>query len=147
MLGVCFGHQIMADALGGDVRKSEKGWGLGRHVYAVGNRPAFVGGALPEFAVACSHQDQVMPPRGRSVPPEFTPTPASSIATARRWSPPHEEITSRSPSCGAADADENIETVPRWRANPTARDGEYRAFLKGALVRGGGGNALDWGFN
>ena len=25
MLGICFGHQIMADALGGDVRKSEKG--------------------------------------------------------------------------------------------------------------------------
>ena len=35
MLGICFGHQIMADALGGDVRKSEKGWGLGRHVYGV----------------------------------------------------------------------------------------------------------------
>ncbi|RYI13259.1 MAG: type 1 glutamine amidotransferase, partial [Acetobacteraceae bacterium] len=33
ILGVCFGHQIMADALGGDVRKSEKGWGLGRHSY------------------------------------------------------------------------------------------------------------------
>ena len=27
MLGVCFGHQIIADALGGDVRKSEKGLG------------------------------------------------------------------------------------------------------------------------
>src|SRR6185437_2934154 len=26
MVGVCFGHQIMADALGGDVRKSEQGW-------------------------------------------------------------------------------------------------------------------------
>ena len=47
MLGICFGHQIMADALGGDVRKSEKGWGLGRHVYGVGNRPEFVGGTLP----------------------------------------------------------------------------------------------------
>jgi GMP synthase-like glutamine amidotransferase len=45
------------------VRKSEKGWGLGRHVYGVSsNRPAFVGGDLPEFAVACSHQDQVITP-------------------------------------------------------------------------------------
>jgi len=35
MLGICFGHQIMADALGGDVRKSDKGWGLGRHTYEV----------------------------------------------------------------------------------------------------------------
>jgi GMP synthase-like glutamine amidotransferase len=62
MLGVCFGHQIMADALGGEVRKSEKGWGLGRHVYAVVARPAFLDSALPEFAIACSHQDQVITP-------------------------------------------------------------------------------------
>jgi GMP synthase-like glutamine amidotransferase len=63
MVGICFGHQIMADALGGDVRKSEKGWGLGRHVYAVKSRPAPIGGStLPEFAIACSHQDQVIEP-------------------------------------------------------------------------------------
>jgi len=62
MLGICFGHQIIADALGGDVRKSEKGWGLGRHVYGVSKRPAHIGGDLPEFAIACSHQDQVIAP-------------------------------------------------------------------------------------
>ncbi len=62
MVGICFGHQIMADALGGDVRKSEKGWGLGRHVYEVKSRPAPVAGNLPEFAIACSHQDQVIAP-------------------------------------------------------------------------------------
>lgn len=59
MAGICFGHQIMAHALGGDVRKSDKGWGLGRHVYRVVARPELVGGA-PEFAIACSHQDQVI---------------------------------------------------------------------------------------
>ncbi len=62
MLGICFGHQIMADALGGDVRKSDRGWGLGRHVYDVTSRPAMIGGNLPEFAIACSHQDQVLVP-------------------------------------------------------------------------------------
>lgn len=60
MLGICFGHQIMADALGGDVRKSGKGWGLGRHVYEVRNRPGFLGTAPDALAVACSHQDQVI---------------------------------------------------------------------------------------
>jgi GMP synthase-like glutamine amidotransferase len=60
MVGICFGHQIMADALGGDVRKSDKGWGLGRHVYGLTQRPAAIGGTLPEFAIACSHQDQVV---------------------------------------------------------------------------------------
>lgn len=76
MMGVCFGHQIMADALGGDVRKSEKGWGLGRHTYGVSRRPAFLGGALPALAISCSHQDQVItPPADATVflASEFTP--------------------------------------------------------------------------
>lgn len=76
MLGVCFGHQIMADALGGDVRKSEKGWGLGRHVYGVTQTPDFMASAARELAVACSHQDQVItPPKDAEVilASEFTP--------------------------------------------------------------------------
>src|SRR5215813_10238879 len=35
MVGVCFGHQLITQALGGVVRKSENGWGIGRHVYDV----------------------------------------------------------------------------------------------------------------
>ncbi|KFL25778.1 glutamine amidotransferase [Devosia sp. 17-2-E-8] len=76
MLGVCFGHQIMADALGGDVRKSEKGWGLGRHVYGVRQRPAFMTGAPDLLAVACSHQDQVIVPPAEAeviLASDFTP--------------------------------------------------------------------------
>ena len=76
MVGICFGHQIMADALGGDVRKSEKGWGLGRHVYEVKTRPAHIGGDLPQFAIACSHQDQVIAPPAEAetfLASEFTP--------------------------------------------------------------------------
>ena len=76
MLGVCFGHQIMADALGGDVRKSDKGWGLGRHSYGVRARPDFMRTAPSALAVACSHQDQVIvPPREAEVilASDFTP--------------------------------------------------------------------------
>lgn len=62
MLGICFGHQIMADALGGDVRKSEKGWGMGRHQYQVRQRPGFMADAPDTMLVACSHQDQVIVP-------------------------------------------------------------------------------------
>jgi len=62
MVGICFGHQIIADALGGTVRKSEKGWGLGRHVYVLKSRPDPISGPLTEFAIACSHQDQVIDP-------------------------------------------------------------------------------------
>lgn len=68
MIGICFGHQIIADALGGDVRKSEKGWGLGRHTYEViAARPHFMPDAT-SLSIACSHQDQVVaPPDGARV--------------------------------------------------------------------------------
>lgn len=76
MVGVCFGHQIIADALGGVVRKSEKGWGLGRHDYAVTSPAGFMGDAPRTLSVVCSHQDQVIePPPGARVilASDFTP--------------------------------------------------------------------------
>ncbi|MAI90263.1 homoserine O-succinyltransferase [Ponticaulis sp.] len=63
MIGICFGHQVIADALGGDVRKSDKGWGLGRHTYQVETQPAWMGpDARDTFSVGVSHQDQVLAP-------------------------------------------------------------------------------------
>ncbi len=62
MIGVCFGHQIIADALGGDVRKSEKGWGVGRHTYEIVARPPWMEGAGDTFSLGVSHQDQVITP-------------------------------------------------------------------------------------
>jgi GMP synthase-like glutamine amidotransferase len=76
MLGVCFGHQIMADALGGEVRKSEKGWGVGRHVYGVTLRHAALSDLSAKIAIAASHQDQVIvPPQGAEafLGSDFTP--------------------------------------------------------------------------
>jgi len=60
MLGICFGHQIMADALGGKVEKSEKGWGLGRQVYQIKQKPIFMNRIGDEIAIVASHQDQVI---------------------------------------------------------------------------------------
>lgn len=60
MVGVCFGHQLIAQALGGTVRKSEKGWGIGRHVYRVLPENGVVDGEA--IAIAASHQDQVIEP-------------------------------------------------------------------------------------
>jgi GMP synthase-like glutamine amidotransferase len=96
MVGICFGHQIMADALGGDVRKSEKGWGLGRHVYGVTSRPAMLGGNLPEFAIACSHQDQVIVPPAEAetfLVSDFTPHAGLAYANGAAMSlQPHPEF-------------------------------------------------------
>lgn len=58
MVGVCFGHQIIADALGGTVQKARQGWGLGRHVYTVLPGNGLIEGE--SLAISCSHQDQVL---------------------------------------------------------------------------------------
>jgi GMP synthase-like glutamine amidotransferase len=58
MVGVCFGHQLIAQALGGAVRKSEKGWGIGRHIYEVVPDNGVI--ETERIAIACSHQDQVI---------------------------------------------------------------------------------------
>jgi GMP synthase-like glutamine amidotransferase len=94
MVGICFGHQIMADALGGDVRKSEKGWGLGRHTYAVTDER--LGSGRPTLSVACSHQDQVIvPPREAEVilGSDFTPNAGLSYRNGAALSfQPHPEF-------------------------------------------------------
>ena len=65
MVGICFGHQIIADALGGDVRKSEKGWGVGRHTYEILYAEPWMTDAGTAFSLSASHQDQVItPPAG-----------------------------------------------------------------------------------
>ncbi|WKA30919.1 type 1 glutamine amidotransferase [Bradyrhizobium roseum] len=74
MVGVCFGHQLIAQALGGIARKSEKGFGLGRHVYDIAPNNGVIEGT--RIALACSHQDQVVtPPAGAQtiLSSDFTP--------------------------------------------------------------------------
>jgi len=59
MVGICFGHQIMAEAYGGKVEKSKKGWGLGLHGYDVKTKP-WMSGALSKVRINALHQDQVV---------------------------------------------------------------------------------------
>ncbi|WP_336486074.1 glutamine amidotransferase-related protein [Methylobacterium nigriterrae] len=67
VVGLCFGHQVMAQAWGGQVEKSRTGWGLGLHRYDVVETAPFMDGARA-IAVPLSHQDQVVaPPPGARV--------------------------------------------------------------------------------
>jgi GMP synthase-like glutamine amidotransferase len=59
MIGICFGHQAMAEALGGQVEKSEKGWGAGLHRYSVVTRERWMDDA-GNISIPASHQDQVV---------------------------------------------------------------------------------------
>lgn len=60
LIGICFGHQIMAEAFGGRAAKSEKGWGAGVHRYAARHRPGWMDGAGTVFDMYAMHQDQVV---------------------------------------------------------------------------------------
>ncbi|WFU19193.1 type 1 glutamine amidotransferase [Bradyrhizobium sp. CB3481] len=95
MVGVCFGHQLIAQALGGVVRKSEKGWGLGRHVYEVAPGNGVIDGT--QIAIACSHQDQVItPPDGAMtiLSSDFTPYAGLLYSSGRTLSvQPHPEFS------------------------------------------------------
>jgi GMP synthase-like glutamine amidotransferase len=108
LVGVCFGHQVMAEAFGGKVVKSDKGWGVGLHAYEVARSEPWMDSDAP-VAIPASHQDQVVeiPPGARAVGgsaftpagilvyddqpaismqfhPEFAPAYAEALIEARR---------------------------------------------------------------
>jgi GMP synthase-like glutamine amidotransferase len=84
MVGICFGHQIMAEALGGHVEKSEKGWGAGLHHYSIVRREPWLDGEQ-EIAVPASHQDQVVvQPRNTHVIASSDFTPYAALAWTDR---------------------------------------------------------------
>jgi len=60
LAAVCFGHQLVAQAFGGETKKSEKGWGVGVHTYEIQQSPMWMKHDPQSFNVLVSHQDQVI---------------------------------------------------------------------------------------
>jgi len=69
MIGICFGHQVIAQALGGKVEKFPKGWSLGVSSYQATDWPAALGPVPEHLALQSYHQDQVieLPPNARRI--------------------------------------------------------------------------------
>lgn len=70
-VGICFGHQLIAEALGGKVEKAEdKGWGIGVQHWDIKNQKEWMNSETPlsNLALLASHQDQVIEtPEGSEV--------------------------------------------------------------------------------
>lgn len=60
LIGVCFGHQIIAAALGGEVVKSDRGWGVGLHRYRVDQQHSAMPDGISQIGIYAFHQDQVV---------------------------------------------------------------------------------------
>ncbi len=136
LVGVCFGHQLMAEAFGGEVIKSPKGWGLGLHHYEVMNHRPWMDGAQT-IAAAASHQDQVVvaPPNATilagndftpcgmlayddqpaisiQLHPEFDPAYAKALIAARRGTRFGLEESDR--ALASYDAPDDRARLSRW---------------------------------
>jgi len=64
MIGICFGHQLIARALGGRVEKASVGWGVGVHTARILERRDWMEPTRRTLSLLVSHQDQVtvLPP-------------------------------------------------------------------------------------
>ncbi len=88
LVGICFGHQIMAQALGGKVERFSGGWSIGRQHYRMDG----VDGGIDLMAW---HQDQVteLPPDAHVIgSSDFCPYAAISYGNKALSVQPHPEF-------------------------------------------------------
>ena len=140
LVGICFGHQAMAQAFGGHVEKVAKGWGVGLHTYPIVKREPWMDEASVVAAPA-SHQDQVVfqPPRTDVVASSiFTPyaalawrdQPAISFQFHPEFEPDYAKSLIESRRDRLQDPDAALASLDR--PNDNARVGGWiRAFLTG----------------
>ena len=106
LVGVCFGHQLIAHALGGRVERAPGGWGAGIEQVTVTAEAGWMRPPAARLALHFMHQDQVVavPPGARALGraahcpiaiqqagtlvgiqahPEFTPAYTDSLLAAR----------------------------------------------------------------
>lgn len=117
LVGICFGHQLMAKSLGGRVERSKTGWGIGAYPTTLQQaEPWMTPWRSNQLQLLASHQDQVveLPPQARVLAqsgfcpiymmqvgehflgiqghPEFTRAYLSDLLSARRERIDHKRL-------------------------------------------------------
>ena len=60
LIGICFGHQLIAHYLGGQTAKSVNGWGVGVHEFRILKSKPWMRPEFKQVSLLFSHQDQVV---------------------------------------------------------------------------------------
>jgi len=138
LVGICFGHQIMAEAFGGHVEKSDKGWGIGLQHYEIDRVEPWMD-EMASIDVPASHQDQVVaqPPHTEVIASSpFTPfaalawtdRPAISVQFHPEFDPDYAKALIEARREKMPDADRAIASLDR--PNDNARIADWiRRFL------------------
>lgn len=124
-VGICFGHQVIAHALGGKVEEAEAGWGIGLKNIRIEEKMPWMEPPLDEVNLLVTHKDQVteLPP-GSRVLGRSDYCPNSIFLTGERFLgiQPHPEfevpyakelILSRTLRIGEEKVNQAMETINR----------------------------------
>lgn len=80
LIGICFGHQMLAHTLGGHAAKSSKGWGVGNHMTNIEHCPIWLNDDSDAYQLIYSHKDQV-----ESLPPKSKVLASSDFCQYAAW--------------------------------------------------------------
>lgn len=113
LVGICFGHQLMAQAFGGHVEKSARGWGVGLHSYPVVRHEAWMDD-VALVAAPASHQDQVVqPPPGAELIASSVFTPYAGFSWRDGKAISFQFHPEMSPAFAAALYDSRRDRIPK----------------------------------